>query len=127
LGVEAWPFKDYGVFRARISPQGVQIGRIRGVGRGDRGEWLLADDLGAGFNGYYDGTNFLRFYLARTGRRIFSRDAPQLLADFRQHLPAAARERFQRLEYVARFVVPSLDGRWRVSEMVLFESGPAPQ
>jgi hypothetical protein len=65
-----------------------------------------------------------RFYLARTGRNAFAPDAPRILADFRDHLPSLARERFARLAYVARFVVPGMDGRWSEAELVLFESAP---
>ena len=66
LDIDVWPFSDYGVFRSRSHYSQVQVGQIRGVNKANNMYWLQARDLGAGFNGWYDGANFTRFYLAHT-------------------------------------------------------------
>jgi hypothetical protein len=77
LHVELWPFSDYGVFRSRSHYSKVQVGRMRGLDKDNRAHWLQPQDFGPGFNGWYDGGSFVRFYLAHAVR---SREAPQQLS-----------------------------------------------
>jgi hypothetical protein len=125
LGIEAWPFTDYGVFRWRFHPSRAGVALVRGVDQSQRAAWLQPQDLGEGFHGYYDGTNFSRYYLSRTGRLTFSDNAPVVLKDFLDHLTGDARRRFTKLQFVFRSVVKDSAGRWVETDRVLFESAPA--
>jgi hypothetical protein len=64
LNIELWPFTDYGVFRGRLHYSQVRVGQVRGIDKNSNTHWLHAPDFGPGFNGWYDGGNFLRFYMA---------------------------------------------------------------
>ena len=130
--LERWPFSAYGVFRDRFHYSQVQVGQIRGVD-GQRGaHWLKAQDLGSGFKGWYDGSNFIRFYIAQTGRAAeandgrwtqdFLRDGPHILRDFRELLPAALRVQWHDLEFVVRSVREDQDGWLVVVDHVLLST-----
>jgi hypothetical protein len=77
LHVELWPFSDYGVFRGRSHYSKIQVGQMRGLDKNNRAHWLQPQDFGPGFNGWYDGGSFVRFYLAHAAR---SREAPPRLS-----------------------------------------------
>jgi hypothetical protein len=122
----------YGVFRDRFHYRRVQVGQVRGVDEHHGVYWLKAQDLGSGFHGWYDGSNFIRFYIVHTGRAAengqgewspdFLREGPSLLKEFQQRLPVALRERWPVLEFVVRSIRQEPDGRLAVSDQVLFST-----
>ena len=134
--VEVWPFSDYGVFRRRSHYRRVKVGQIRGIDRENNIHWLRAQDLGDGFNGWYDGTNFERFYVAHIKQtsvnmpswegfirnEAFMRVGPDLLRDFHQHLPSPLREQLPTLEFVIRSVRRGADGWLVPSDTVLIST-----
>jgi len=108
LNIEIWPFTDYGVFRGRLHYSQVQVGQLRGVDKNNNVHWLQTQNFGPGFHGWYDGGNFLRYYMAHstffnnsTAKiNIFvegtllrfllphlSRLLPRNTAEWRKHLP----------------------------------------
>jgi hypothetical protein len=131
-GIELWPFSDYGVFRGRFHYSQVSVWQIRGVDDTNGARWLRAQDLGAGFEGWFDGTNFVRFYIAHSGRTArmltmekdedLAREGPRFLRDFHQHLPAVLRERFHTLEFVIRSIERDPHGWLVPSDRVLFST-----
>jgi hypothetical protein len=132
VGIELWPLSDYGVFRGRAHYRQIRVGQIRGVDGAKNIRWLRAQDLGGGFHGRYDGTSFIRFYLARSGRTTtmptmeeggaFMQAGPCLLRDFHHHLPSSFRERFHALEFVIRSIEKDADGWLVPSDRVMFSS-----
>jgi len=66
LNIELWPFTDYGVFRGRLHYSQIQVGQLRGIDENSNAHWLHPQNFGPGFHGWYDGGNFLRFYMAHS-------------------------------------------------------------
>jgi hypothetical protein len=132
VGIELWPFSDYGVFRERAHYSQIHVGQLRGVDETTGAYWLRASDLGDGFDGWADGANFIRFYMAHSGRTTrmptmekngdFVRDGPRFLKDFYQRLPPQTRERFHTLEFVVRSIKMDPDGWLISSDEVLFST-----
>jgi hypothetical protein len=136
--IERWPFSAYGVFRERFHYKQVQVGQLRGVDGQQERRWLKAQDLGSGFDGWFDGADFVRFYIARTGRAAatkegswtqdFLREGPRILRDFRALLPAPLRAQWHDLEFVVRSVRQDQAG-WLVvvDQVLLSTASPSPQ
>jgi len=122
-GIEAWPFTDYRVFADRSHYTQVSVDRIQGVDQRGNIRWLEPRDLGPGFNGYYDGTDFTRFYAYRVREHTGEQTASEILGDFLEHLPARSGAQLDQLALVRRTIAREPDGRLVPANHILFHVG----
>lgn len=122
--VEFWPFSDYGVFVGRSHYSRVCAGRLQGVTASGERNWINPREVGPGFKGWYDGTNFRRFLdsHARRPARDEKDRTVELLTAYYGHLPERTRAKYQGLAYVQRCIVRRPDGSLASEDRILATS-----